>query len=702
MNIERGHAIAVSPLRLTKSATIVIIGGGPAGAFSALNILRKSKAMGLDLKVYIIERRKCHATWGHHPSHLRGCNYCAGGISPRLNVVLKELGFELPAELIKNTIKSITVQSFWKNIEFKAPADRQMLAVYRGSLPSHRRDGLHNFDAFILGQCIKEGCIFVEAEVTHFEYSDSGNLRINIRESQENKTIDAEFMVYAGGVNYKPGHALLQIPLVKNLIQIIPDFSPPAVRHALVFEIELQPEYEHHLDGEIFFSEYGSKSLPLEMCSIVPKGQFATVVLIGKAIDHLQDHSQFMAVIQEFLRLPHIQKLFPGKVNLANICICNPNMVIGTSKNPYADRIAIVGDMATARLYKDGIMTAYQTSRALADAILHLGVDAESLRRGYWPTVKKVQDDNRYGRIIYWLHNVVFGSSILSRVIYQAIISERKTHLKADRQLEKILWHIASGDDLYKNIFTSIIHPLTIYSVLSGGGIKTLRNYLTERIFGLRWEGLGRFTTGVSLERLERKRLDYMRILEIQGMKWPSCLEFERMYSIKIKASPELVEAEIGKFGESDRKYFSPRFIQVMRIRGYPNHPECVIQYQVVLSNLTFSLILVGVINHRYFLYRVLDGFARDGILIFEVEQQPKDITLLSIYVAFDFYQGTHFISQAFWLLLKWLFPAFIHDVLWNHSLCQLKDNVESVSEQLKAKNIPAKIANDHVVDAGI
>ena len=689
------------PLRLTKSASIVIIGGGPAGAFSALNILRKSKAIGLDLKVQIIERRRCHPLFGQ-PGHLRGCNYCAGGISPRLNVVLKELGLELPQELIKNKIQSITVQSYWKNIQFKTPVGRQMLAVYRGSLPTHRRDGFHNFDAFILEQCVKEGCSIIEAEVTHLEYSEKGTLLVSINESHKQKILDADFVVYAGGVNYKPGHALSQIPLVKNLMQLIPDFSPPTVRHALVFEVELQREYEQHLDGEIFFSEYGSKSLPLEMCSIVPKGQFATVVLIGKAIDHLKDHSQFIGVIEEFLALPNIQKLFPGKVQLANICICNPNMVIGTAKHPFADRIAIVGDMATARLYKDGIMTAYQTSRALADTLLHLGVDAESLRRGYWPEIQKVKDDNRYGRLIYGLHNIVFGSSIWSRIIYQAIISERKTHLKAERKLEKILWHVASGDDLYKNIFTSIIHPSTVLSVISGGGVRTFRNYITERFFGLRWEGIGRFTTGVSLERLERKRLDYMRILEIQGMRWPSRLEFERMYSIKIKASPELVEAEIGKFGESDRKYFSPRFIQVMRIHGYPNHPECIIQYQVVLSNLTFSLILVGVINHRYFLYRVLDGFARDGILIFEVEQQPKDITLLSIYVAFDFYQGTHFLSQAFWLLLKWLFPAFIHDVLWNHSLCQLKDNVESISEQLHARSNPTKIATDHLVDAGI
>lgn len=40
---------------------------------------------------------------------------------------------------------------------------------------------------------------------------------------------------------------------------------------------------------------------------------------------------------------------------------------------------------------------------------------------------------------------------------------------------------------------------------------------------------------------------------------------------------------------------------------------------------------------------------------------------LLSIFVGFNFSRQP----------IKHLFPAFIHDVLWNYSLCQLKDVIE-------------------------
>jgi len=34
--------------------------------------------------------------------------------------------------------------------------------------------------------------------------------------------------------------------------------------------------------------------------------------------------------------------------------------------------------------------------------------------------------------------------------------------------------------------------------------------------------------------------------------------------------------------------------------------------------------------------------------------------------------------------LFRALFPSFVHDVLWNHSLCQLKDIVEASHEHLQ------------------
>lgn len=45
-----------------------------------------------------------------------------------------------------------------------------------------------------------------------------------------------------------------------------------------------------------------------------------------------------------------------------------------------------------------------------------------------------------------------------------------------------------------------------------------------------------------------------------------------------------------------------------------------------------------------------------------------RDENLLSIYVGFNFPKN----------FFNYLFPAYIHDVLWNFSLCQLKEVVEN------------------------
>ncbi len=51
---------------------------------------------------------------------------------------------------------------------------------------------------------------------------------------------------------------------------------------------------------------------------------------------------------------------------------------------------------------------------------------------------------------------------------------------------------------------------------------------------------------------------------------------------------------------------------------------------------------------------------------------------VLSIYVAFDFPKGKSFLERLGWRLFRLIFPAYIHDVLWNHAMCELKHSVES------------------------
>lgn len=674
------NQVSETRIPLEENGTVVVIGGGPAGAFFSIHLLRRARELRRAVKVVIIERRRqgISQTGRGFVEGWRGCSYCAGGLSPKLNDVLKRLGLQLPAEVIQSRVRSITVQGYWKNIELEVPDGREMLSVFRGVRPVKRLDREHSLDSVLLECAVEEGAELVSGEVHNAEYSASGRLVVSYHADGVEAQLEADFAVFAGGVNECAGTCPGGGSLLLTLQRLAPDYRPPRLRPALIFELEASPGVATYLEGQLHFVEYGSASLRLEMCSLLPKRGYITVVLVGPSVDASTGPAENVNIINEFLKLPHIRKLVPPSMELRRACVCNPRLVVGSAKHPLADRVAAVGDMVTSRLYKDGILSAYHTASALAETLLVRGVDRRSLQEGYAPVIQRFRRDNRFAALVFLLHRLVFGSSVLSRILYQAVITERKRMAGPRRRLEKILWKIASGDDQYEATFLAMIHPATLWLILSGGLWITLRNYLSELFFNLSWEGFGRFTTGVAKEQLETKRAAFRRELAEHGMVVPDPLEFERMYTIRIRAASAKILRQLSRFGESDRGYFRPRWVRIQRIQGLPNELGCVIRYEVLCHWFSFSLQLEQVAPGHLLIYRVRDGFARGGVLLFEVEQAADEICNLSIYVAFKFERGRTPVTRPLWWLLRRLFPSFVHDVLWNHSLCQLKNLAEA------------------------
>lgn len=671
--------------KLESGSRIVVIGGGPAGAFFALHLLRRAKHAGKQLEVLILEKRLFPAARPGCPGTVwRGCNYCAGGISPRLNDALATLGLKLPPQVIQSRITSVTIQGFWKNIELDVPEGREMLAVYRGSRPDKRTGAQHGLDLFLLEAAGKAGARLVGGEALRVEYLPDHRLSVTYSSSGAPGTVDADLVVCAAGVNEHPG----QGDMLGRMPSLVPGFTAPRLRPAMVFELEVRPSLPSNLANTVYFVEYGSKELPLEMCSILPKRNHLTITLVGRSVDDAVRSGRTQHLIRDFLALPHVRKLIPPGVRLAPVCGCHPNLVVGSANWPFANRVAAVGDMVTTRLYKDGILSACQTADALAATVLERGIDRASLKAGYRPVLRRFRRNNRVAALVFLIHRIFFSSSMLSRVLYQAAITERKTTTRDKRRLEKILWNIASGDDDYREIFRSMLDLRTVWSVLTGGVLVTLRNYVTELFFGLRWEGFGRFTTGVALERLEEKRSAFSKLIAEARVTPPGQPEFERMYTIRVHAARDQVLEQLGRFGEPDRGYLRPRWLHVLRVAGEPNTPGCVIRYNVVHPALSFSLMLEQIAGGHLAVYRVQNGFARAGILIFEIETLDHDYTALSIYVAFNFARGRTPVSRVFWWLFRHLFPSFVHDVLWNHSLCQMKDLVEGACPHTAAAEV--------------
>lgn len=670
-----------TPIPLEPGATVAVIGGGPAGAFFAIQLLQRAARLKRSVKVLVFERRYQAADPAAdadlQPDCWKGCNHCAGGISPALTDSLRQLGLSLPEYLVQSRIRSVTIQGHWKNITLEVPEGREMMSVYRGSRPSRRSDSQHNFDGFLLHAAQQAGAIVLGAEVTGVARSGNGKPLVTYRQNQVETQMEADLLVFAAGVNGKLGVPPEHNPMFQAVRQLLPDFRPPSLRRALIFELEWDATQPPWLDEEVHFVEFGSKALPLEMCSLVPKRGFLTAVLVGRSVDRMTESDLARRIARQFLDLPHIRKLVPPWARMRLACTCSPNMVVRTARHPFGARVAVVGDMVTSRLYKDGLLSAQRTAAALAETVLERGVDESSLRSGYSLIVEEFRRDNRFAAVVFLAHRLVFSSSVFSRFLYQAVLTDRKSRPAARRKLEEILWRIASGDAPYESVLRAMIRPSVLSSILWGGVVVTLRNWLTEAFFGLHWTGVGGFTTGVALERLEAKRAEFARWLSAFHLPAPAHFEFERMYTIKIRAPSARLFVALGRFGEQDREYLHPRWVRIQRVAGTPNTLGCTIEYRIALPQFSFQLVLEHLVENQMTVYRVQNGFARGGVLIFELEERRPDACDLSIYVAFNFPRGQNALTGAVWWLIRRAFPAFAHDVIWNHSLCCLKDSVE-------------------------
>ncbi|MBN1630420.1 MAG: hypothetical protein JW990_11695, partial [Thermoleophilia bacterium] len=680
-------------LPLPDDATVVVVGGGPAGSFFAIRLLRAARRAGRAVNVTILEKKTEICFYSPVAfSSWEGCNYCAGGVSPRLVDGLRAEAIAIPDEIIESRPTEIVVHGDWKSILLPVPEGRELLSVFRGSRPQQRTDRYLNCDIFLLHLAVDEGAQVITADVNNVRYSPDGRPVVNYTtgaggdstassedaplapdDAALEQAITADFAVFASGVNRSPGIDLRDDPVLSALGRMIPRLRAPKVRKAVIAEMRGDEERMRMIEGEMHFMQYGSKDLHIEMASVVPKKGWMTTVLLGKSVDRAEASSS-LHLVERFLQLPNIRRLIPHRAQLIARCCCNPNMTVGAARNPFGDRVALTGDLAVARLYKDGLYSAFTTSSALAECVLDEGIDKRSLARRYGPVVRRLDVDNRYGRVVFRLSHWVLANPGLSRVLYRAIITERMKTPHETHRLAPLLWGAASGDDGYRHVLAGMLHPASIWSILTGGLILTFRDIATEWLFGLDWTGIPRYGTGVPVERVEETR---KALFAVQGMEPPAqAPDMESMFTIRIRAGKDAVLRQLGAFGDPDRKYLWPRWVKIHRVTGAPNELGTVIRYDVKMLRLYFCIGLEKIDPERYLLYRIVEGMGEGGMLAFVLDELRPGVSLLTIYVGFDFPKGCG-LKGTGWAIGRRLFPKFAHDVIWNHSLCQIRHLAE-------------------------
>jgi hypothetical protein len=662
------------PVRLRDNDCVAIVGGGPAGSFFAIHLLQEAKRLNRRLDVVIVEKRGL-TDLGADSFQCRGCNFCAGGISPRLHGILAEHGLVVPEEVIQGRIDYVWIQGRWKNFRLRVPKGMQMYSVFRGSLPSRRSSGSGGFDAFLLGEAVKKGARLLYGRVEAIAYTASGMPRLMVRTRSEDRvSLEAGFVAIATGINSHGGLGYADDALVASLQRLNPEFVPGKSRKAFICELEVGEEYlARQMHREVYFIEYASKRPALEHTALVPKGRFLTVAMIGKCIDEASLPADSSRLVHDFLTLPQIERILPGLAAAPIACACAPRMTVTTAKSPFGDRFAVIGDAVGSRLNKDGLFSAHVTASRLAQTVLHDGIDRQALAQGYGKAIKWLAADNRFGRIVFGASCVAFTWPVLSRITYQAYATECKVRDERSRPLSSVLWKIASGTADYREVLREMCSYNVLRSVLAGAAV-TLRNVAFEMLLGLKWGEYGRYPTVVLKE--EREALKEVLAASL-GMELDESPDFERMYAITIRASEEEIMDELAGFGQPKARFLKLRMVEVQQIQGAPNQVGSVIRYRIPFVGLGAELRLTKKVGCETLLYQVDERLSEHGRLIFNVAPTKHGNSQLSIYAAFDYKRGKGFASRVLWKGIRALFPEFVHDVVWNHALCSIKEGVE-------------------------
>jgi hypothetical protein len=214
---------------------------------------------------------------------------------------------------------------------------------------------------------------------------------------------------------------------------------------------------------------------------------------------------------------------------------------------------------------------------------------------------------------------------------------------------------------------------------LVGGILVTLRNVAAEFLFGLKWGEYGRYPTVVV-----REKRNYIKgsLSFVLGLSLDSTPAFEKMYAIKIRAGENEIFEELGKFGHQGRNYMNLRAVQIKRISGNPNQVGSIIRYRLKFLPVSVDMTLKQAVPGKALFYEVSEKFADNGKLVFEIKHTEDENYRLVIYTAYDYKKGSTIFSKLFWWLFRLLFPAFIHDVVWNHALCTIKEDAERGEEK--------------------
>jgi flavin-dependent dehydrogenase len=402
-------------------------------------LLNIAETIGLDLHVDLFEpRRFCH----RGPA---GCNHCGGIVSESLVQRLATEGIRFPGDVVQRGLESYTLHMDVGDVEISSPIiEKRIAAMYRGNGPRDSEPlATHSFDGYLLELAQKKGANLVHHLVMDVR-RDGDRMHVDCADAFGD---DYELVVVATGVNSR---------LVQMLANDTQAFREPTRTKTFICEFRLGRDVIRETLGpsmHVFLLDIPR----LEFAALIPKGDYATLCLLGDDIDE--------ELIDRFFASPEVKNCFPGARIPPHACHCYPRINVRPSRPAYADRLVMIGDAGATRLFKDGIGAAYRTAKAAAKTAIFHGVSAEDFETHYAPLCGTIARDNQVGKVVFGFGSLVQKSRFARRGVLRMTENEQ-LQPESPKRMSSVLWDLFSGSASYTDVFLRTLHPAYIAGLL--------------------------------------------------------------------------------------------------------------------------------------------------------------------------------------------------------------------------------------------
>jgi flavin-dependent dehydrogenase len=425
---------------LTSDSRVAVIGGGPAGSFFSYFLLDIADRVGPDLTVDIYEPRDFSAVGPI------ACNMCGGIISETLVQNLATDGINLPPTVIQRGIDSYILHTERGSARIETPRHEMRIgSVYRASGPRDMKDSKWmSFDGFLQERAMEKGARVTRERVEEILWKN-GRPQIKTKCGEPDAY---DLLVVAVGINS---------PTLKLFEDMIDGYVPPQTSKTFM--------REYLFGEETLAKSLGSSmhvfllNIPgLEFAAIIPKGDYASVCLLGDKIDK--------DLLQKFLGSPEVKRCMPPDWDSSsNSCQCSPKISIRGASRPFGDRIVFIGDSAVTRLYKDGIGAAYRTAKAAAVTAIYQGISAADFENYYGPICRTLENDNGIGKFVFAVTQQIQKRRYARSAVHRMVTNEQKTKARTPR-MSMVMWDLFTGSATYREVLKRTLHPVFLVRFL--------------------------------------------------------------------------------------------------------------------------------------------------------------------------------------------------------------------------------------------